>query len=84
MAVQPFPGSRSAAASLTNASVPLGAAGQVSLRRALAQIWFVVEGWFERSRQRRELGRMSDHLLRDMGITRTDALNEAGKPFWRP
>jgi uncharacterized protein YjiS (DUF1127 family) len=26
---------------------------------------------------------MSDAMLRDIGITRCDAMNEASKPFWR-
>ncbi len=37
----------------------------------------------ERSRQRRALARLSDGLLRDIGLTRHDAAREAGKPFWR-
>ena len=37
----------------------------------------------ERSRQRRALSRLSDGLLRDIGLTRHDAARVAGKPFWR-
>jgi uncharacterized protein YjiS (DUF1127 family) len=25
---------------------------------------------------------MSDHMLKDLGLTRADALREAGRPFW--
>jgi uncharacterized protein YjiS (DUF1127 family) len=39
--------------------------------------------WSERVRQRRELARFDDHLLRDIGVTRAEALAEAAKPFWR-
>ena len=39
--------------------------------------------WHERARQRRQLMQLSDHLLRDLGITRATALGEAEKPFWR-
>lgn len=39
--------------------------------------------WCERARQRRALRRMSDHMLDDIGISRTEALDEAAKPFWR-
>jgi uncharacterized protein YjiS (DUF1127 family) len=42
-----------------------------------------LETWSERTRRRRELMRLDDHLLRDIGITRADAIAEASKPFWR-
>jgi uncharacterized protein YjiS (DUF1127 family) len=40
--------------------------------------------WLERSRQRRQLGQLSDYMLRDIGLTRIDAWAEAKKPFWQP
>ena len=40
--------------------------------------------WLDRSRQRRQLAQLSDHMLRDIGLTRADAWAEADKPFWRP
>jgi uncharacterized protein YjiS (DUF1127 family) len=39
--------------------------------------------WHERARQRRQLLRMDDHMLRDIGISRGEAFGEAEKPFWR-
>ena len=39
--------------------------------------------WYERRRGRVELTRMSPYELRDIGISRGEALFEAGKPFWR-
>ena len=42
--------------------------------------------WNERSRQRRRLGELADlndELLRDIGVSREEALREAAKPFWR-
>ncbi len=39
--------------------------------------------WQERDRQRRHLAALDDRLLRDMGISRADALREAAIPFWR-
>jgi uncharacterized protein YjiS (DUF1127 family) len=41
--------------------------------------------WLARRRQRDELGNRAEdaHLLKDIGITREQALREAGKPFWR-
>ena len=39
--------------------------------------------WHERARERRQLMELSDHMLRDIGISRSDAIGEAEKPFWR-
>jgi len=47
-------------------------------------LWQRLELWAERRRQRRELLRLPDHVLKDLGISRAEALNEAGKPFWKP
>jgi|AraplaMF_Col_mMF_1032025.scaffolds.fasta_scaffold00059_106 uncharacterized protein YjiS (DUF1127 family) len=38
---------------------------------------------FRRARQRRDLAALSDHNLRDIGLTRVDVEIETGKPFWR-
>jgi uncharacterized protein YjiS (DUF1127 family) len=44
--------------------------------------------WIARSRQRhalREIAESNDfHLLKDMDVSRDEALREADKPFWRP
>jgi uncharacterized protein YjiS (DUF1127 family) len=39
--------------------------------------------WLERGRSRRVLAMLDDHQLRDIGISRADALRESAKPFWR-
>jgi uncharacterized protein YjiS (DUF1127 family) len=41
--------------------------------------------WSGRSRQRAALRDLADdrHLLRDLGLTRQEALDEADKPPWR-
>ena len=39
--------------------------------------------WRERARQRRALATLDERTLRDIGITRYDAIRESGKPFWR-
>jgi uncharacterized protein YjiS (DUF1127 family) len=39
--------------------------------------------WKERNRQRRALLALSDTMLKDIGISRADALQEGEKPFWK-
>ncbi len=39
--------------------------------------------WHSRARQRRHLAQLPPEMLKDIGVTRVDALNEANKPFWR-
>jgi uncharacterized protein YjiS (DUF1127 family) len=38
--------------------------------------------WHELARQRRALLRLDDHMLKDIGLSRADALREADRPFW--
>jgi len=39
--------------------------------------------WYQRHRQRRQLGMLDDRLLRDIGLDRATAMEEAGKSFWQ-
>jgi uncharacterized protein YjiS (DUF1127 family) len=39
--------------------------------------------WQERAQERHHLARLDDHMLRDIGVSRTDIMHEASKPFWR-
>ena len=43
----------------------------------------LIARWLERARQRRALAALDDYVLRDIGITRVEAVGEAEKPFWR-
>src|SRR3954470_13106313 len=38
--------------------------------------------WQERYRQRRALGTLSEHMLKDLGMSRADTGRETGKRFW--
>ena len=40
--------------------------------------------WRARARGRAELMALSDHMLKDIGLSRCDAYREYRKPFWRP
>jgi uncharacterized protein YjiS (DUF1127 family) len=54
--------------------------GWSSRARRIADLLVV---WHERARQRRELQRLNDRMLRDIGLTRADVMAESSKPFWR-
>ena len=56
---------------------------QSSLRRALVSMAGHYGAWVSISNQRRALAELDDRLLRDIGVTRYDAAQEAKKPFWR-
>jgi uncharacterized protein YjiS (DUF1127 family) len=43
-----------------------------------------VHVWFDRWRQRDELAHWSDRDLHDVGLSWSDVVHEAEKPFWRP
>lgn len=42
-----------------------------------------IKSWHARSRQRRQLAQLPPEMLKDIGISRSDALSEAAKPFWQ-
>ena len=51
----------------------------------VAFLWRELRLLRARQRSRRELRELADdpHLLKDLGLTRWEALEEADKPFWR-
>lgn len=40
--------------------------------------------WHERACQRRQLQLLSEHQLRDIGLSRADLEREASRRFWQP
>ena len=39
--------------------------------------------WQQRGRERRHLASLDERMLRDLGVSRSDATRESAKPFWR-
>jgi uncharacterized protein YjiS (DUF1127 family) len=39
--------------------------------------------WLQRWRERRQLDALSDHMLKDIGVSRADIELEVRKTFWR-
>ena len=57
--------------------------GLPALAELLGDALTLAYGWRDRSRQRRTLMGLDDHLLHDIGLSRSDVEREASKPFWR-
>jgi uncharacterized protein YjiS (DUF1127 family) len=49
----------------------------------LAQIGETIHVWRDRRRQRIELTHWTDRDLHDVGLSWSDIVHEAEKPFWR-
>ncbi len=47
------------------------------------KIFDILVLWHERARQRRRLLQLDDRMLKDIGVSRADAVHEASKPFWQ-
>ena len=59
-----------------------GARSNSALWRAIG----LLKCWRERMRSRQQVRRLcdlDDHLLQDIGLTRTALLSEVTRPFWR-
>lgn len=70
---------------LTNARpLPLSVyIGAVPRYGVLATLTAVCGRWQERARSRRELARLSEHDLCDIGMSCDAVAREIAKPFWR-
>ncbi|HMR30393.1 MAG TPA: DUF1127 domain-containing protein [Geminicoccus sp.] len=49
-----------------------------------SRILAMVDHWIERHRERKALLELSDDMLKDIGVSRVDAMREGTKPFWTP
>jgi uncharacterized protein YjiS (DUF1127 family) len=48
-----------------------------------SQVSDTLNVWRHRYQDRRELSRWADRDLHDIGVSRSDVVYEAAKPFWR-
>jgi len=62
--------------------LPLRSAGYHPVPPLLARLRLIRQ-WIERVRQRQALATLDDRMLRDIGVTRVEAVRECEKPFWR-
>lgn len=61
----------------------VGAEEAGRVMRAVSSVFDILCLWRERAWQRRQLARLSDHMLTDIGISRAEAWMECDKPFWK-
>jgi len=52
--------------------------------RQSGQLLAAAETWLQRWRSRRALAELDERLLRDIGLTPSEAITESAMPFWRP
>lgn len=55
-----------------------------ALSRVAVQVAWYYLLWTQRRKSRMRLKDLDDHMLRDIGLTPRQAIDEATKPFWRP
>jgi uncharacterized protein YjiS (DUF1127 family) len=55
----------------------------VALNDAASHVVETLGEWRRRTRERAELAALDDRMLKDIGLTRTDAEFLSNKPFWR-
>ena len=53
------------------------------LSRRATELRHTLRVWIARSRSRRELRELDERLLRDIGVSRSEAERVGSKPFWR-
>ncbi|MDH0704301.1 DUF1127 domain-containing protein [Pseudomonas toyotomiensis] len=49
---------------------------------ALVGVWRMLRRWRQLARERAQLAQLNDAALKDLGLSRADALQEAERPFW--
>ncbi|MCW5772892.1 MAG: DUF1127 domain-containing protein [Rhodospirillaceae bacterium] len=64
------------------ASKPLGIGAKV--RRVIYNVLNFLVIIQERAEQRKVLGELDERMLKDIGVSRSDAYRESVKPFWQP
>jgi uncharacterized protein YjiS (DUF1127 family) len=72
---------------LTHRSAATHGDSHIELKHRTTKVWTwffdVLASWIERYRQCRELESLPDYMLKDIGVSRSEAWTEAEKPFWR-
>ena len=62
---------------------PYSVAARFGVGAGLEAVASAFYQWRDRVQQRKMLARLDDHLLSDIGLSRSDVEREIHKPFWR-
>jgi len=54
----------------------------VNLGALAKAVWHQLKRWHDLARQRRQLAALDNAALKDIGLSRADALQEVERPFW--
>jgi uncharacterized protein YjiS (DUF1127 family) len=67
------------------ASLPLAKIGGIvkAAVRVCGRALLCLEEWSARAQERRDLRSLDDRMLKDIGVSRSDAEREGEKPFWK-
>ncbi|MDH1866342.1 DUF1127 domain-containing protein [Pseudomonas chengduensis] len=49
---------------------------------SLVGAWRMLRRWRQLARERAQLAQLNDAALKDLGLSRADAVQEAERPFW--
>ena len=66
-----------------NQALALNAQALPPISRVAVSLALTVAAWELRYRTRKQLAQMPKHMLRDIGLSESQAEQEAEKPFWR-
>ncbi|SDD93471.1 DUF1127 domain-containing protein [Rhodospira trueperi] len=83
MTQAPGPGSGPATPTLAALAAAVSASRHATVRDLVTGMARLIATWHRRSRSRAQLRTIDDRLLRDIGLDRATANDEARKPFWR-
>jgi len=56
---------------------------QQFIKTTVISVFDTLQLWSDRREQRKRLSLLSDHMLRDIGLTKIDVIRECRKPFWK-
>jgi uncharacterized protein YjiS (DUF1127 family) len=76
-------GALAVASPLAGRDEPWGAHARRVAHTTLIGLVDAILTWRERAQMRRRLMTLDDRLLKDIGVTRSEAHGEAEKPIWR-
>lgn len=65
-----------------NFSQSLSACNEKSYK-SVYQITKKIKYWMERSHQRKQLAKLDDRMLNDIGLSREQVKKEISQPFWK-